>query len=98
LEPAVGNLYLAEGLISFQSIVDTEVYKYPFGNFVPNLLAHTDLPELTVSLAPRRVTIAGAVDAAGNRMAVESVRSEFSAASHIRVLPEPGWSPSDILS
>ena len=62
-------MYLADGLISFRSIVETEVYKYPFGNFVPNLLAHTDLPELTASLAPRRVTLAGAIDGAGNRLA-----------------------------
>ena len=98
LEPAIDSLYLADGLISFRSIVETEVYKYPFGNFVPNLLAHTDLPELTASLAPRRVTLAGAVDGAGNRLAVEAVRAEFSSASNIRVLPEPAWSPSDILA
>jgi hypothetical protein len=98
LEPAIGSLYLAEGLISFRSIVDTEMYKYPFGNFVPNLLAHTDLPELTASLAPRRVTLAGAIDGAGNRMTVEAVRAEFPSTSNIRVLPEPAWSPADILS
>jgi dienelactone hydrolase len=98
LEPAIGSLYLAEGLISFQSIVETEVYRYPFGNFVPNLLAHIDLPELTISLAPRRVTLAGAIDGAGNRLAVEAVRAEFSSASNIRILPEPAWTPSDILS
>ncbi len=97
LEPAIGSLYLAEGLISFRSIVETELYKYPLGNFVPNLLAHTDLPELTNSLAPRRVTLAGTVDASGDRMAIEAVRAEFPSASHIRVLAEPGWNPSDIL-
>jgi len=74
LEPAIGSLYLAEGLISFRSIVEMEVYRYPFGNFVPNLLAHTDLPELTISLAPRRVTLAGAIDGAGNRLVAEAVR------------------------
>jgi hypothetical protein len=98
LEPAIGSLYLAEGLISFRSIVETELYKYPLGNFVPNLLAHTDLPELTVALAPRRVTLAGTVDGAGNRMTPEAVRAEFPSASNIRVLPEAAWSPSDIVS
>ncbi len=98
LEPAIESLYLAEGLISFHSIVETELYKYPFGNFVPNLLAHTDLPELTTSLAPRRVTLAGAVDGTGNRMTPEAVRAEYPSASNIRVLPEPAWSPSDIIS
>lgn len=98
LEPAIDTLYLVDGLISFRSIVETEVYKYPFGNFVPNLLAHTDLPELTVALAPRRVTLAGAVDGAGNRLSVEAARAEFTSTSNIRILQEPAWSPSDILS
>src|SRR6184192_2446177 len=43
LEPAIDALYLCDGLISFGSIAGTEVYKYPLGNFVMNLLAHTDL-------------------------------------------------------
>ena len=60
LEPAIDGLYLADGLISFRSIVETEVYKYPFGNFVPNLLAHTDLPRVD------RVSVAAAGDARGS--------------------------------
>jgi hypothetical protein len=98
LEPAIDSLYLSDGLISFKSIVETEVYKYPFGNFVPNLLAHTDLPELTVSLAPRMVTLAGAVDGAGKRLSVEAARAAFPSKANIRVLPEPAWIPSDIFS
>jgi dienelactone hydrolase len=98
LEPAIDSLYLSDGLISFKSIVETEVYKYPFGNFVPNLLAHTDLPELTVSLAPRKVTLAGAVDGGGNRLSVDAARAAFPTRSNIRVLPEPAWIPSDIFS
>jgi dienelactone hydrolase len=98
LEPAIGSLYLAEGLVSFRSIVETENYVYPMGNFVPHLLEHTDLPELAAGLAPRRVTLAGIVDAAGKRLPVEAVRSAYSSASHIRVVEEPAWSPSDILS
>src|SRR5262249_32897906 len=42
LEPTIDTLYLCDALISFGSIVETEVYKYPFGNFVMNLLAHID--------------------------------------------------------
>jgi dienelactone hydrolase len=96
IDPVIGALHLAEGLISFKSIVETELYDYPFGNFVPNLLAHTDLPALTLSLAPRRVTLAGMVDAAGNRLSPDAVAAEFSGSSHIRILPGPAWSPSEI--
>src|SRR5215471_392435 len=98
IEPVLDVLYLCDGLISFRSIVETEVYKYPFGNFVMNLLGHTDLPELTASLAPRRVTLAGAIDGAGNRLAIDAVQAAFGTASNIRVLPESAWNPADILS
>ena len=97
LEPEIDRLYLAGGLVSFQSIVDTEDYDHPFGNFVPNLLLHTDLPELAASLAPRRVVIAGAVDGAGKTMAPEDVRKQYADASHVEVLPDALWSPASIL-
>ncbi len=98
LESTIDALYLCDGLISFRSIVETEVYKYPFGNFVPNLLAHTDLPELAVSLAPRRVTLAGAIDGASNRMTSEQVLAAVGPAPNVRVLAEPAWNPASILS
>jgi dienelactone hydrolase len=97
LEPEIDRLYLAGGLVSFQSIVETEDYDHPFGNFVPNLLLHTDLPELAASLAPRRVVIAGAVDGAGKTMAQEDVRKQYAGASHVEVLPDALWNPASIL-
>ena len=97
LEPAIDGLYLAGGLVSFQSIVDTEDYNQPFGNFVPNLLLHTDLPELAASMAPRRVVLAGAVDGAGRKMAPEEVRKQYGGAANIEVLPDALWDPASIL-
>src|SRR5260370_17966518 len=67
LAPKVDSLYLSGGLVSYRSIVDTEEYFYSFANFAPNLLLHTDLPEVIAGLAPRTVTLAGSVDAAGKR-------------------------------
>jgi hypothetical protein len=97
LEPAIDGLYLAGGLVSFQSIVDTEDYNHPFGNFVPNLLLHTDLPELAASMAPRRVVLAGAVDGAGRGMALDDVRKQYAGAAHVEVLPDVRWDPANIL-
>ena len=96
IEPAIDGLYLSGGLVSFQSIVDTEDYDHPFGNFVPNLLLHTDLPELAASMAPRRVVLAGAVDGAGHRLAPDEVRKHYSAA-HVEVLPDALWDSPGIL-
>ncbi|MGH9665774.1 MAG: hypothetical protein ACRD9L_15215, partial [Bryobacteraceae bacterium] len=97
LEPEIDRLYLAGGLVSFQSIVDTENYNHPFGNFVPNLLLHTDLPELAASMAPRRVVLAGAVDGASQRMEPENVRKQYAGATNVEVLSDARWDPANIL-
>lgn len=97
LEPAIDGLYLAGGLVSFESIVETENYDHPFGNFVPNLLLHTDLPEIARSMAPRRVVLAGAVDGAAKTMAVEEVRKRYAGAANVEILADAQWNPESIL-
>jgi dienelactone hydrolase len=97
LEPAIDRLYLAGGLVSFHSIVETEDYNQPFSNFVPNLLLHTDLPELATSLAPRPIVVAGAVDGAGRTLPAEDVRKQY-AGAHVNVLADALWDPANIMS
>jgi dienelactone hydrolase len=57
LQSGITELYLAGGLESFRSVVETEDYSHPFANFVFRLLECTDLPEVAASLAPRRVVM-----------------------------------------
>jgi cephalosporin-C deacetylase-like acetyl esterase len=90
MDPAIGELYLAGGLISHRSVVESERYNAPFGNFVFGVLRHTDLPEVAASLAPRRLCLAGAVDGEGGTMTVAAVRSVY-AGEHIVVRPEARW-------
>jgi dienelactone hydrolase len=97
LEPAIESLYLAGGLASFRRIVENETYTHPLGNFVPNLLLHTDLPELAGAMAPRRIVLAGAVDGAGTRLPAADVQAEYRGASNVTVRPEPLWSADAIL-
>ena len=96
VQPHISALYLAGGLVSFTDVVETENYRHPFGNFVPDLLLHTDLPELAASMAPRRIVLGGAVNAAGQRMAAEEVRKQYGA-GHIEVRAEAEWNPEAIL-
>jgi len=97
LEPAVGALYLAGGIASYQRIVDSETYTYPLGNFVPDLLRHTDLPDLAAAISPRRVVLAGAVDAAGRTLPVAEVRPEYAGAANVDVRPDALWNEAAIL-
>jgi cephalosporin-C deacetylase-like acetyl esterase len=86
----VSELYLAGGLLSFHSIVETENYDHTFANFVPNLLRHTDLPDIAATLAPRRVTLAGTMDGAGQAMEASTVRAVYSG-SHVIVREKADW-------
>jgi hypothetical protein len=98
LDQSVDLLYLAGGLSSFRSIAETENYSYPFGNFVPHLLEHTDLPDLARAMAPTHLVLAGTVDAAGRKLAPEAVRKEYGSAANIQVLPDAQWSAESVLA
>jgi dienelactone hydrolase len=100
LNPDIQGLYLAGGLVSFQNLVETEIYKHPFANFVPGLLNHTDLPEVAASISPRKVVLAGAIDAEGRTMEDPSVRTIYSKAASAGNLSAVkfGWSAEVLLS
>ena len=90
LDPAIRRLYLAHGLISFQSVAGTEFYRASFANFVPGFLNSTDLPEIAASIAPRRVVLGGAVDGAGAELNPVDVRRQYPG-QHVDVLPDASW-------
>jgi dienelactone hydrolase len=101
LAPEIQRLYLAGGLVSFQNVVETEIYTHPFANFVPGLLNHTDLPDVAASLAPRRVTLAGSVDATGSRVSPDTVGAIYSAArqnGNLTIVETPDWSAESLIA
>jgi dienelactone hydrolase len=97
LDKNIEALYLAGGISSFQDIVDTEQYKHPFANFVPNFLNHTDLPDLAASIAPRRVVLAGPVDAKGETLDPAGARNVYTS-TNVVVEPKADWSAARLLS
>lgn len=100
LDSEIKSLYLAGGLVSFQNLVDTERYRYPFANFVPGLLNHTDLPDIAASVAPRRITLAGPVDAKGFTM-TGAVRDAYRSANqkgNLLIREQAEWSVESLVS
>ncbi len=94
LDSGIERLYLAAGLSSFRSLVETEDYRHSLADFLPGILGQTDLPELVAQLAPRKVVIGGAVDAAGKPHTLEAGRTIYAAAlqrGHVELRAEPGW-------
>lgn len=97
LEPAIGRLYLAGGLCSYRSIIENEDYKHPLANFAPGILAHTDLPEIAASLAPRRTILAGLVDGKARPISLASAQQVYkpaTASGHLEIREQSEWSAS----
>jgi dienelactone hydrolase len=92
--PEIEGLYVAGGLSSYRNIVETENHRHTFANFVPHILAHTDLPDVVAGLAPRRTVIAGAVDAVGATHSIDDARTVYSAAlnkGHLELRAKAEW-------
>lgn len=53
IEPSIVKVYESGGLESFRGLIEIETPAHSFGNFVFDLLRHTDLPELRSALGKR---------------------------------------------
>ena len=91
--PDISSLYLAGGLVSFNSILETEGYHQPLSNFAWNLYSMTDLPLLASQASPRHIHLAGTVDAANKVVDLEQVRRAYPGAN-VRILSELLWNES----
>jgi dienelactone hydrolase len=92
----VESVYLSGGLVSFRAIVDSERYKQPLANFLPNVLAHTDLPQLAASIAPRPVHLSRPTGAAGEPLQLDAVHRIYPH-SNIELSSEGGWNIERLL-
>jgi dienelactone hydrolase len=86
----VSSLYLAGGLASFRSVLETELYSQPLSNFAWDLFRRTDLPLAAAQSAPRRIHLAGAVDASERPIAADELRRIYSSAN-VEISDEPAW-------
>ena len=90
LAPGIHTTYLSGGLHSWASLIEGDEYTEPFANFLPGVLQETDLPFLAKSIAPRRLVVAGAVDARGRAVPLERLRPSYGEAIELR--PKAEWS------
>jgi dienelactone hydrolase len=101
LDREIKSIYLSGGLVSLRKLVNTETYSYPFANFIPGVLNHTDLPEIAASIAPRRVTLAGSTDAKGFTMAPDDIRAVYESADqngNLSIREHADWSVETLTS
>ncbi|HEU0121630.1 MAG TPA: acetylxylan esterase [Bryobacteraceae bacterium] len=91
LTPAINRLYISGGLSSFRSVVETENYGHAFANFIPGLLEHTDLPDITAQSQARRIVLAGLLDGGGRRLPADDVRKLYERTRNLEVLEPASW-------
>ncbi|HLK20781.1 MAG TPA: acetylxylan esterase [Bryobacteraceae bacterium] len=92
----VGGLYLADHLLSWRSLAETENYQHPFANFIPDVLRSTDLPQIAATIAPRKIVLAGVLDGAGKSLTAAGAKRLYTS-SNIEIRQEAAWD-SDALS
>jgi hypothetical protein len=91
LDADIQTLYLAGGLVSYRSLTEAELYDAPLANFIPHVLEHTDLPEVAASLAPRRVILAGAINASGAVLNAAETRRIYAQALNAEIRDAASW-------
>ncbi|HZQ51221.1 MAG TPA: acetylxylan esterase [Bryobacteraceae bacterium] len=97
VDKGIDSLYLAGGLVSYQNLLETEMYRQSLANFGWDLFHSTDLPLLASQSAPRKVRIAGAMSAASDALPVEGVRRVYGS-ENVTVWPAADWNEAALRS
>lgn len=77
LDDRIRSVAVNGTLVSYDAIVQNEIYTHRYSMFVPGALRKYDLPELTALVAPRPVLVLNAVDHAQRAVEEESAKSVY---------------------
>lgn len=78
LDERAQSILLTRMLVSYMSIVQSTDYSLSLEWFVPGILEHFDVPDLTAALYPRPVWLLDAMDASGNSLSEAEVHQYYS--------------------
>lgn len=77
LDQRIRSILLTRMLISYMSIVQSTGYSLQLDWFVPGILRHFDVPDLSAAVYPRPVWIVDAVDADGTTLTEQDVHQSY---------------------
>ncbi len=77
LDDRIREVTLERSLVSWNSVVQTPITYNQLTNVVPGVLRVYDLPELSASLAPRKLTIRGPLDGAQRAVSQENLAATY---------------------
>jgi len=74
LDERIRSVLLTQMIVSYMSVVQSTDYSLPLDWFVPGILRHFDVPDLSAAVYPRPVWIVDAFDAPGTALTQQDVR------------------------
>jgi dienelactone hydrolase len=84
LDPSIRTAFLAQGLVSWSSLLEGDTYTEPFSSFLPGVLKKTDLPFVARLAQPGRIVLAGAVNSRGQAIPAADVRALYGTGVEVR--------------
>ena len=77
VDQRIRSILLARMLVSYMSVVQSTDYSLSLDWFVPGILRHFDVPDLSAAIYPRSVWVVDAVDAPGRTLTAQEVRQSW---------------------
>ena len=77
VDQRIRSILLARMLVSYMSVVQSTDYSLSLDWFVPGILRHFDVPDLSAAIYPRSVWVVDAVDAPGRALTAQEVRQSW---------------------
>jgi hypothetical protein len=77
IDTRIRSVLLSRMVVSYLSVVQSTDYSLPLDWFVPGILRHFDLPDLSAAVYPRPAWIVDACDASGTTLTEQEVRQHY---------------------
>jgi dienelactone hydrolase len=83
LDDTIYGAAVTRALVSYGSVVESEIYTHRYSMFPPGALRKYDLPELAGMVAPRRLLVINAVDAVERPLEAERAAEAYRPAREV---------------
>ncbi len=83
LDERIYSVAATRSLISYEAIVESELYTHRFTSFVPGVLGDFDLPEVAALVAPRPLLLLNPVDAVHRVAPAGEVKSTYESTAQV---------------
>lgn len=77
LDPRIVSTVAEQGLLTYASLAQTDLYTHDAGIFIRGVMQHFDLPQVAAAIAPRRLTLKSPVDPMKRAVTAEVAKEAY---------------------